>query len=65
MEARQVFGGGAALGQAVDDLDEELVKFLAGDRTDFEAGAETADEEIGDFVRDGGFGDVKGLVDVK
>ena len=33
---RQLLSSGAALGETVDDLDEELVEFLAGNGADFE-----------------------------
>ena len=50
--------------QGVDDLDEELVEFLAGNRADFEM-IKAFDEKFGDFIRDGGFSNIESLVDVK
>lgn len=56
--------GGTALDEAVDNLDKELLEFLPGNGTNFEM-VEATDEKIGDFVRNGSFGDIKGLVNVK
>ena len=36
MKVRKLLGGGAALHEAIDNLDEKLVKFLPRDGTDFE-----------------------------
>ena len=50
--------------QGVDDLNQELLEFLARDRADFEM-VETAHEQLGDFGWYRGFGDIEGLVNVK
>ena len=42
MKVCKLLGGGATFYETVDDLDEELVKFLAGDGADFEM-VKTAD----------------------
>lgn len=47
----------AVFKEGVDDLDEELVEFLARDGADFEM-VEALNEQVGDLIWDGGLGDV-------
>ena len=53
MKMGELLWRGTVVGEAVDDLDEELVELLAGDGADFKM-VETADEQFGDVVGDGG-----------
>lgn len=64
VEVHKLGGGGTGFYEGIDDLDEELVKFLAGDGADFKV-TETIGEDFGHFFGDGGFGDVEGVVNVK
>lgn len=57
VKVHQLNCGSAMFDEAIDDLDEELIEFLAGNGADFEM-IETFDEQNGDFVGDWCFGDV-------
>ena len=55
---------GLGVFEPVDDLEKELIEFLARNRADLKV-VEALSEKIGDFVRNGGFSDIKGLIDVE
>ena len=50
--------------ELVDNLENKLVIFLAGNWADFEM-VETASEQFSNFRRNRRLGDIKSLVDVK
>lgn len=51
-------------GDWVDNLDEKLLEFLAGNRADVKM-VETLAQNFGHFGRNGSLGDVKGLINIK
>ena len=57
MQVAELFWRGAVFAEPVNNLDEELLVFLAGNGADFVV-VEAADEEFSDFVGDGHLGDV-------
>ena len=64
MEMLELVRGGAGVFQGLDDLDEELFEFLAGNGADFKI-IEALRQDFGHFGRDWGLRDVQGLVDVE
>jgi hypothetical protein len=57
MEMLELFWRGADIFEAVDNLDKELLEFLAADWGDFVFAKEIA-QKLGDFIRDWRFGNV-------